>query len=75
MPAAWNDQVLALGVPLFISESATPGRVGILEIDNGRYRFRMTQGEARPEEQAQIDARLRTYQARFDAEQQQRRQQ
>lgn len=75
IPAAWDDQVLALGVPLFISETGAPGRLGILEIDNGRYRFRMTQGEARPEEQAQIDARLRTYQARFDAEQQQRPQQ
>ena len=67
IPAAWDDQVLALGVPLFISESATPGRVGILEIDNGRYRFRLTRGEMQPEEQAQVDERIQTFQSRFDA--------
>ena len=72
IPAAWDDQVLALGVPLFISEAATPGRVGILEIDNGRYRFRLTRGEMRPEEQAQVDERIQTFQSRFDAAQGQR---
>ncbi len=74
IPAAWDDQVLALGLPLFISEATTPGRVGILEIDNGRYRFRLTRGTAEPEEQAQIEERVQTYQARFDAAQRQRRQ-
>lgn len=75
IPAAWDDQVLALGLPLFIAETGTVGRVGVLEIDNGRYRFRLIRGEAQPEEQAQIDARIQTYQARFDAAQRQRRQQ
>ena len=74
IPAAWDDQVLALGLPLFIAETGTPGRVGILEIDNGRYRFRLTRGEVRPEEQAQIDERVGAYQARFDAAQRPRRQ-
>ena len=69
IPAAWDDQVLALGVPLFISEAATPGRVGILEIDNGRYRFRLTRGQMQPEEQAQVDERIQTFQSRFDAAQ------
>lgn len=69
VPAAWDDQVLALGVPLFISETGTPGRLGVLEIDNGRYRFRLTRGQTAPEEQAQIDERLETFQARFDAAQ------
>lgn len=72
IPAAWDDQVLALGLPLFISEAGTLGRVGILEIDNGRYRFRLTRGEMRPEEQAQVDERVQTYQNRFDAAQRQR---
>ena len=72
VPAAWDDQVLALGVPLFISETGTPGRMGILEIDNGRYRFRLTRGEMRPEEQAQVDERVQTYQNRFDAAQRRR---
>ena len=74
IPAAWDDQVLALGLPLFIAETGTRGRVGVLEIDNGRYRFRMIRGETQPEEQAQIDARIQAYQARFDAAQRQRRQ-
>jgi len=71
IPAAWDDQVLALGLPLFIAEDSSLGRVGVLEIDNGRYRFRMIRGATRPEEQAQIDERVQTYQARFDAAQRQ----
>ena len=74
IPAAWDDQVLALGLPLFIAETGTRGRVGVLEIDNGRYRFRLIRGEMQPEEQAEIDARVQAYQARFDAAQRQRRQ-
>jgi hypothetical protein len=75
IPAAWDDQVLALGLPLFIAETGTIGRVGVLEIDNGRYRFRLIRGEMQPEEQAQIDARIQAYQARFDAAQRRTRQQ
>ena len=73
IPAAWDDQVLALGLPLFIAETGTQGRVGVLEIDNGRYRFRLIRGQAQPEEQARIDAQVQTFQARFDAAQRQRR--
>ncbi len=72
IPAAWDDQVLALGLPLFIAEMGTLGRVGVLEIDNGRYRFRLTRGEARPEEQAQIEERIQQYQSRFDEAQRRR---
>ena len=35
--------------------------------------IRLIRGETQPEEQAQIDERIQTYQARFDAEQRQRR--
>lgn len=74
VPASWDDQVLTLGLPLFIAEmGGGPGRLGVLEIDNGRFRYRVVHGTARPEEQAEIDARIQTYQARFDAEQRQRR--
>jgi hypothetical protein len=72
VPASWDDQVLALGLPLFIAEMGTRA-YGVLEIDNGRYRYRLIRGEARPEEQAQIDERIQLFQARFDAEQRQRR--
>ena len=74
IPAAWDDQVLALGLPLFIAETGTRGRVGVLEIDNGRYRFRLIRGEMQPDEQAQVDERIQSYQTRFDAAQRQRRQ-
>ena len=69
IPAAWDDQVIMLGLPLFIAEAGTLGRVGVLEIDNGQFRYRFIRGEARPEEQAQIDERVQTYQSRFDAAQ------
>ena len=64
IPAAWDDRVITLGFPLFI---ASGSRLGVLEIDNGRYRFRFIQGEAQPEEQALIDERIQAFQARFDA--------
>jgi hypothetical protein len=66
VPAAWDDRVIHLGLPLFI---AAGSRLGVLEIDNGRYRFRFLHGEAQPEEQAQIDERLQLFQSRFDAAQ------
>ena len=69
VPAAWDDKVMALGLFLFIADPA--GRLGVLEIDNGRYRFRLMHGSTRPEEQAQIDERLQVFQARFDAAQRQ----
>lgn len=71
VPAAWDDKVMALGLFLFISDPA--GRLGVLKIDNGRYRFRLMHGRTRPEEQAQIDERLQVFQARFDAAQRQPR--
>lgn len=72
VPAAWDDQVILLGVPLFIAELGSANRFGVLEIDNGRFRFRFISGEARPEEQAMIDERIETFQARFDAAQRRR---
>ena len=74
IPAAWDDQVLMLGLPLFIAETGSPGRVGVLEVDNGRYRFRLIRGELRASEQAEIDARIQAYQTRFDAAQRPRQQ-
>ena len=49
----------------YIAEMGTPGRLGVLEINEGRYRFRMLEGRLRTEEQAAIDARLAEFQARF----------
>lgn len=68
IPAAWDDKVIALGLPLFI---ASGQRLGVLEIDNGQFRYRFIQGQAQAEEQAQIDARIQQFQSRFDAAQRQ----
>jgi hypothetical protein len=65
IPAPNDDEVLWLGMPLFIAELGNPGRLGVLEINQGSYRFRMIEGRVRPEEQAQVDARLDQFQARF----------
>lgn len=65
VPAANDDKVLWLGLPLHIAEMGSPGRLGVLELDNGHYRFRMLEGRLRPEEQAELDARLAEFQARF----------
>jgi len=65
IPAPNDDEVLWLGMPLYIAEMGVPGRLGVLEINEGSYRFRMLEGRVRPEEQAQVDARLDEYQARF----------
>ncbi len=65
LPAANDDKVLWLGLPLHIAEMGSPGRLGVLELDNGRYRFRMLEGRLRADEQAELDARLAEFQARF----------
>jgi hypothetical protein len=65
IPAAHDDEVIWLGMPFHIAEMGNPGRLGVLEIDSGRYRFRMLEGRIRPEEQPAIDARLAEFQARF----------
>lgn len=70
IPAAFDDEVLWLGVPLYIAEMGVPGRLGVLEINEGRYRFRFLEGAARPGEQALLDARLDHFQARFQEIQQ-----
>jgi hypothetical protein len=65
LPASNDDKVLWLGLPLHIAEMGSPGRLGVLELDQGRYRFRMLEGALRAEEQAELDARLAEFQARF----------
>jgi hypothetical protein len=66
IPAAHDDEVIWLGMPLHIAQLGSPGRLAVLEINEGRYRYRMIEGRApNPEEQAAIDARLAEFQARF----------
>jgi hypothetical protein len=65
LPAAHDDEVIYLGVPLFIAETGSPGRLGVLEIDQGRYRFRMLEGRLSAEEQTAMDGRLDEFQRRI----------
>lgn len=67
VPAPNDDEVLWLGLPLYIAEFGHPGRLGVLEIDNGRYRYRLLEGTPREGEQARLDQRIAEFQARFDA--------
>ena len=63
-PAAYDDKVLALGIPLIIAELGRPHRLGVLEIADGAYRFRMMEGTLPASDQAAVQARLEEYRAR-----------
>lgn len=65
LPAANDDEVVWLGMPLHIAEMGSPGRLGVLEINEGQYRFRMLEGRLRADEEPALAARLAEFQARF----------
>ena len=65
IPAAYDDQILRRGLPLYIAATGSPARLGALEISQGQFRFRMLKGTLNPNEDAAIQARLREYQRRF----------
>jgi len=67
LPAAHDDEVIALGLPLFIAETGSGRRLGVLEIEQGRFRFRMLEGQLNAEEQAEMDRRLDEFQRRVGA--------
>ena len=63
-PAAYDDKVVALGIPLIIAELGRPHRLGVLEIADGAYRYRMLEGSLPAADQAAVQARLEEYRAR-----------
>jgi hypothetical protein len=65
LPAAHDDEVIILGVPLFIAETGSGRRLGVLEINDGRYRFRMLEGRLSADEQSAMDRRLDEFQRRL----------
>jgi hypothetical protein len=67
IPAAHDDKVLALGIPFYILETGNPGRLGVLEMSQGQYRFRMLEGALRPEEDQPLQSRLNEFQTRLQA--------
>jgi hypothetical protein len=67
IPAAHDDKVLALGVPLIIAETNRPHRLGVLEINEGRYRYRLMEGTLPAADQAAVQARLQEFSARAAA--------
>ncbi len=67
LPAMHDDEVIVLGLPLYIAEIGGRRRLGVLEIDNGQYRFRMLEGRLQAEEEPALQQRLSEFQARFPA--------
>lgn len=66
-PAAYDDKVLALGIPLIIVELGRPHRLGVLEINEGAFRYRMMDGTLPAADQAAVQARLEEYRVRMAA--------
>lgn len=64
MPAAHDDEAVGTGLPLFLVEYGRQRRTGILEIQGGIYRFRMTEGQLAADEQAAVATQLAEFQAR-----------
>ncbi len=65
IPAANDDEVLWLGLPLHIAELGPHGRLAVLEIDQRRFRFRMIRGGLRADEQSAVNSRLDEFQRRL----------
>ena len=66
-PAAYDDKVVALGIPLIIAELGRPHRLGVLEVNDGAFRFRMMEGTLPAADQAAVQARLEEYRTRLAA--------
>ena len=64
VPAEHDDEVLALGLPLYLAEARAGGRAGVLEISSGQFRYRMVKGELLPDENELVQARLNQFQMR-----------
>ena len=63
IPGPHDDAVATRGIPLTIVEEGR-GRVLVLDLDRGRYRFRMESGILTDEETALVRRRLAEFQAR-----------
>jgi hypothetical protein len=64
VPAANDDEVLALGMPLILSQAGEEGRITTLEISSGQYRLRFIKGTLKPSEQASVQSKLNLFQDR-----------
>lgn len=63
IPGPSDDAVATRGIPLTIVEEGS-GRVLVLELAGGRYRYRMENGALREAETAVVERRLGEFQAR-----------
>jgi hypothetical protein len=64
VPAANDDEVLALGMPLILAQAGEEGRIATLEISAGQYRLRFIKGTLMPGEQASVQSKLNLFQDR-----------
>ena len=65
LPAEHDDKVLALGIPFYILEAGNPGRLGVLEINQGQFRFRMMEGTLRPRRSSRCRAASTSFSPAF----------
>ena len=65
IPAAYDDKVTALGIPLIIVELGRPHRIGVLEVTDGSFRYRMMEGALPASDQNAVQARLEEYRSRI----------
>jgi hypothetical protein len=66
VPAEHDDEVLALGIPFYIVEvtGTESGRLGVIEISQGQFRYRLLEGKLSEAEAQAVTARLNAFQAR-----------
>ncbi len=69
VPAENDDEMLALGLPLYIIEVGGPEpiRLGSLEISSGRFRYRLLEGQLTETEGKAVSRRLNRFQTRSRA--------
>jgi hypothetical protein len=67
IPSPHDDEVLVFGLPFYIIDTSGDRRVGVLEISQGQYRYRMLEGEFSDAEESLVQARLNEFQDRLQS--------
>lgn len=68
VPAEHDDEVIALGLPLILSEPGAKGRTGFLEMEDGRFQYQFENGDLTKIEQAYLQERINRFQVRSQRE-------
>ena len=68
IPAEHDDEVIALGLPLILSEPGAKGRTGFLEMEDGRFQYEFENGDLTKIEQVYLQERINRFQIRSQRE-------